>query len=343
MWPSRFQPMPVLMVRPTGGGKSATRDVTGLLLGSCVVLTIVPLLSLGADQTLKIKRYENLYNLPVTPIHIDEEKDPSERDRIIKWLLDPPLDATEMVLLFASPQAIVHSDQWQSAIQTLLKRGRLRFIAVDECHLFAKFGLNIRDAFVLLNNVLWKYVREPSSRRQYYSKVPLLFMTATGMVQMCQQLETLTGFHFLPQQNFLWPVDLYSFRRRNVFIDVRFSEQTMTVFKKEALPILKKRNDTKAILFTNFRTRCEQQLEKVKDYFEAGGLESVDIVPVHGALFRDTVALPTKLHSVRVVRCGNLDTRVRQLGSHVCYLKSCGITLSIVFYRLFNVAFSISE
>ncbi len=209
MWPSRFQPMPVLMVRPTGGGKSATRDVTALLLGSCVVLTIVPLLSLGADQTLKIKRYENLYNLPVTPIHIDEHKLPSERDRIIKWILDPPSGATETVLLFASPQAIVQSGSWQSAIKDLLQRRRLRLIAVDECHLFAKFGLNFCNKFAMLNDVLWKHVRETTSRGQYYSKVPLLFMTATGTVPMCQQLETLTGFHFL------WPADGNSFWRRN--------------------------------------------------------------------------------------------------------------------------------
>jgi superfamily II DNA helicase RecQ len=260
LWPSRFLPMPVLMVRPTGGGKSATRDVTGLLLGSCVVLTIVPLLSLGADQTLKIKQYENDNNLPVTPIHIDEEKDPRERDRIIQWLLRPPLDtATETVLLFASPQAIVNSVQWQSAIKLLLQRRRLRFIAVDECHLFAKFGNNFCDEFALLRDVLWKHVRESSSRGDYYSKVPLLFMTATGTMQMCQQLETLTGFHFLPDQSFLWPTDSFSFRRRNVFIDVRFSEQTMAVFKSDALPLLKKHDHKKAILFTNFKSRCEGQ------------------------------------------------------------------------------------
>ncbi len=63
VWSSRFQPMPVLMVWPTGGCKSATPDVTCFFLGSCIVLTIVPLLSLGADQTLKIKRYENENNL----------------------------------------------------------------------------------------------------------------------------------------------------------------------------------------------------------------------------------------------------------------------------------------
>ncbi len=127
------------MVRPTGGGKSATHDVTGLLLGSCVVRTSVPLLSLGADQTVKIKRYENENTLPVTPIHNDKEKDPSEHDWIIKGHMGPPLDATETVLLFASPQAIVQSGSWQSAIKNLLQRRRLRLIAVDEYHLFAKF------------------------------------------------------------------------------------------------------------------------------------------------------------------------------------------------------------
>jgi len=47
---------PVMVVRSTGGGKSAVRDVTGCIMKG-VVLTIVPLLSLGADQTKKLEAY----------------------------------------------------------------------------------------------------------------------------------------------------------------------------------------------------------------------------------------------------------------------------------------------
>ena len=66
----RFHPSPVLLVRPTGGGKSATRDVSGLLAGG-VVLNIVPLLSLGADQEKKIQFYPSEFGIDADSIHID--------------------------------------------------------------------------------------------------------------------------------------------------------------------------------------------------------------------------------------------------------------------------------
>ena len=43
------EPGLVMLVQATGGGKSAVRDAIGLAAGG-VILTIVPLLSLGADQ-----------------------------------------------------------------------------------------------------------------------------------------------------------------------------------------------------------------------------------------------------------------------------------------------------
>ncbi len=46
-------PGAVLLVRPTGGGKSSVRDVYSVMCAG-VSHTITPLLSLGADQTQKI-------------------------------------------------------------------------------------------------------------------------------------------------------------------------------------------------------------------------------------------------------------------------------------------------
>ena len=44
---------PLMFVRPMGGGKSAVRDTVGVILAG-VSLTILPLLSLAADQTDKV-------------------------------------------------------------------------------------------------------------------------------------------------------------------------------------------------------------------------------------------------------------------------------------------------
>jgi hypothetical protein len=64
-------PIAILVVCPTGGGKSLLRDVCGITLGG-VTLTIVPLLSLGADQTQKVNSRASLDCLTVVAFHLDE-------------------------------------------------------------------------------------------------------------------------------------------------------------------------------------------------------------------------------------------------------------------------------
>jgi hypothetical protein len=62
----------VLVVRPTGGGKSLLRDIVGIILGG-VALTVLPLLSLGADQTSKVhlkSNFSTLYCYTVRALYI---------------------------------------------------------------------------------------------------------------------------------------------------------------------------------------------------------------------------------------------------------------------------------
>ena len=52
---SPIKPSSVLLIHPTGGGKSLVRDVYSVLFRG-VTLTIVPILSLGSDQKVKLKK-----------------------------------------------------------------------------------------------------------------------------------------------------------------------------------------------------------------------------------------------------------------------------------------------
>ena len=49
-------PVPIMVCRPTGGGKSAVRDCAGIIIGGGVVLMIVPLLALAGNQTSKLEK-----------------------------------------------------------------------------------------------------------------------------------------------------------------------------------------------------------------------------------------------------------------------------------------------
>ena len=65
--------VPILLCRPTGGSKSSVRDAAGLLIGG-VVLTIVPLLSLAANQTQKILELQKK-NPRISVFNLDNNTD----------------------------------------------------------------------------------------------------------------------------------------------------------------------------------------------------------------------------------------------------------------------------
>ena len=69
-----------LVLRPTGGGKSLVRDVCSFICDG-VSLTIMPLLSLGTDQTEKISSRANCAMQPVLAFHLDE-MDKEEMQRL---------------------------------------------------------------------------------------------------------------------------------------------------------------------------------------------------------------------------------------------------------------------
>ena len=111
---------PCLLIWSTGGGKSAIRDVIGNCLGG-IALTIVPLLSLGADQTTKLKFAVEHNNLPFEVHHLNEYYSYKANDNlcwdILHWMQENDDDP---VFLFCSPQKIANSREWQSFIKQLI-------------------------------------------------------------------------------------------------------------------------------------------------------------------------------------------------------------------------------
>ncbi len=70
-----IRPGAVLLIRPTGGGKFSVRDVYSVMCTG-VSLTITPLLSLGADQTEKIRKNALQNGGPVHSFYLNELRCP---------------------------------------------------------------------------------------------------------------------------------------------------------------------------------------------------------------------------------------------------------------------------
>jgi len=152
-----------LLVRRTGEGKSLVCLVTGACIGG-VTLWISPLLSLAMDQSRKVMKHAP-NTCTVSSFHLDEM--PSSLMMKIQSTL-PKLPPYVSTFIFTSPQSLFRHHRF---LQFLLQRNLIKFVVVDEIHLFAQFGNTFRDEFGQLKKSLFDKLRQ--------NKVPSLFMTAT--------------------------------------------------------------------------------------------------------------------------------------------------------------------
>jgi hypothetical protein len=80
---------------------------------------IIPLLSLGADQTAKLQSLSDCKQLPVQIYHLDEYW-ARDANRSLCHLINELTDATITIFLFASPQELL-SREWSDCIGSLIK------------------------------------------------------------------------------------------------------------------------------------------------------------------------------------------------------------------------------
>ena len=122
-----------------------------------------------------------------------------------------------IVVLFASPQCILND---VSNITNLIisHPTLLRFLVVDEFHLFTHFGKSFREEFAKLNEGLFAHVS---------GRINFLSLTATCTLRIIQPLKELIGMthtakHWSSTLNMVNPI---------VFIDVCYKQYPITSLK----------------------------------------------------------------------------------------------------------------
>jgi hypothetical protein len=279
----------VLMVRSTGGGKSAVRNTLGLIREG-VSLTIVPLLSLGADQTEKINVMAQTRGLSIESHHLDEIQNPNDDQSLISFLNSLHASSDACVFLFTSPQKITRSKAWQECLLGLAAKGLLS-ITVDECHLYVQFGLEFRSEFCQLREILFAPILSCDLN------VPILFQTATATKECFDELQSITGVE-LKDNNLLWSSDPTSVARRSIFIDLVIQESPLRTIKAGMRHHLSlEDNRSKIILYTNSRKRAKHFHKQLSTFADEELLHG-DLLLVHGVLFREQ-----KFHHIRTF-CG---------------------------------------
>ena len=136
--------MPILLVHGTGGGKSAVmQTVATINLG--VTLAIENTLSLSVDQSSKISGAEQKHG-SVNAFHLDLIKRKEDYIILINTLLDLKPDTEKTIILFSSPEVLLKR-HWNCMLETLIDKGLLRLVCIDEVHQFVHFGTSFRYEF----------------------------------------------------------------------------------------------------------------------------------------------------------------------------------------------------
>jgi superfamily II DNA helicase RecQ len=282
---------PVLLVRPTGGGKSSVRDVYSVINGG-ISLTITPLLALGADQDEKITSKAKQTSGTVASVHLDELRSKSDQQELVDMIKALPEDSHTTVLLFSSPQAILNkSFLWLELIDWLIANGRLSMVCVDEVHLFVHFGMTFREEFKALTPALFSKLKVRCCNTR--STIPILFMTATCTKSIVETVERIVGFMFDKDSNVFWPQP-DEMQHRQVLLDVQYSTQALHVFKKRTRNLLKHSSLEKYILYSNTRATVDRVSPKLCEWIDANGFKS-DLLKIVGTLLREQ-----KFYHIRV-------------------------------------------
>ena len=202
-----------LLIRKTGEGKSLVYLVTGSCIGG-VTLCISPLLSLAMDQSRKVLKHSP-NTVTVSSYHLDEMS-PSLLQKLQTSLTRLPPSVSTFI--FTSPQCFHNRHHFRNF---LFQECLIRFVVVDEIHLFAQFGNTFRNDFRLLKRSLFDRMLGMDH------KIPTLFMTATCSIPMLGDIERLTGIALERRH---WPSPSMM-SHRSVGIDVKYTHHHFRLLK----------------------------------------------------------------------------------------------------------------
>ena len=275
-------PSAMLLVQGTGGGKSAVPQTVGAVTRG-VTLIIENTLSLSADQHAKINK-ANITHGPIKAFHLDSIRTKRNQDKLSNLLKHIPSDTDATIFIFSSPEFLL-KEPWKQTIDSLIERGLLRLICIDEVHQFVMFGCTFRPEFALLKESLMKKIAIPNDNAAHLSiqlKISLLLMTATFNTELLTILQSMIGIRITPSM-YLWS-GREDMQRRTVRISISTSSHYLKSIKLILSDLLSSNPDKKAIIYTNTATKAESIKEEIDSWLNLTSFFDGDTIMINGEI-----------------------------------------------------------
>jgi ATP-dependent DNA helicase RecQ len=226
-----------LGLMPTGGGKSLTFQVPGLVQdGICLVIT--PLIALMKEQVSRLN------SLEIKSIAIHSGMSAEEIDIALENCI-----YGDIKFLYISPERLS-----TKIFQTKVARFNLSLVAIDEAHCISQWGYDFRAS----------YLKIVQLREHISDKVPFLALTASATPEVIEDIVKKLGFR---KRNVLRT----SFARKNISYLVRKVEDKGTYLIKT---LIKAKGS--GIVYVRSRKRCKEVAELLvangisADFYHAG-------------------------------------------------------------------------
>jgi DNA topoisomerase-3 len=231
----------VLLVMPTGSGKSLCYQLPGIARGG-VTLVVSPLIALMEDQVAKLKQL----NCAVERIHSGRDRMAS-RQACIDYL------EGRLQFLFVAPERLR-----VPGFPAMLAKRKPSLVAIDEAHCISQWGHDFRPDYRMLGQYL-----------PHLRPAPVIAMTATATPQVQNDIAEQLGL--IEPQRFI-----HGFRRPNIAVEVvEVPSSERATLARELLQDAARRP---AIVYVPTRREADSFAADLKQFFPAAayhaGLES---------------------------------------------------------------------